>query len=1124
MVHATVAMAFWFRTPAAIGYTRARQPNPVSGAAADGGVGGEMQTRMCWLVAGCLLVLCGPGRLEAAPEELGSAPQLAASVRTAWLQGEAQFDVIVHLHAPPEARIPLSPRGVEQPPARLAVVRETTAQALGELLESVASPADLDVHHVSPLRPEFSATVSRDGLRRLAEHPQVQWVESDQVAFIQTGQGVELIGGMALHDLGVTGEGAAVAIIDSGVDYLHPALGGGEIPNGKVVYGKDTGDNDNDPMDCEGHGTGVAGIAAGLPYEWPDAGESFAGGVAPGASILAYKAMRFIDCNDGSFSSGNVIAAIDDAVLRRDTYNVVAINLSLGGGIFSGGPCDSRSWSYAHAIENAVEAGIAVFAAAGNDANKQQMSSPACISNAIAVGSVYDNNFAPYGLSYGVCSDARLLPKMPTCYSNSSPFLDVLAPSEPLESIAWDGDVTSFGGTSGATPYAAGAAALLAEYTADRGLPQLTPGQLRSALKTSGEPITDPANGIVAPLLDLESAVELIEGSSNQAPDSSEIANDGTPLVAVTTVMRPGLVRGVRVLVDLLHRTPSELQVTLIAPDGTRVLLHDHGTGSAEDVGAVNRGENGLNVVYPDDREPAEPLSSLFGLRAAGEWALEVVDTDPYQQYNGVDPLLLGWGLQLETEVGPESTVGESFVVPVAAHASGANGTFWVTDVRLLNPQFGEPLPVRLFFVPQDADGTSQFQSVSVEVPGNTVVSLRDVLASRFQLESAQGDLLFQPETTGGLLATSRTYNTGGAAGTFGQFIGPESIGDAIGAGDAPLWIVQLASAGGFHSNIGFAELSGEEAVAELRLFDGDSGAQLGEPITVTVPPFANVQENFVFASNSVAGAENAFATVAVTSGSGQLVAYGSVVDDATGDAIAIRGRHAPSANRHVVPIVAKVQGEAGTNWMSDVRVVNTLDVETSVQLTLTPMSGSQESVQRLVPAHSSLALNDVVGSVFGRSSGSGSLQVEASEEAAGLIVTSRTYNQTAEGTFGQFIPAVDHGFQSGDGPVLMHLDASDDFRTNIGVCEVTGGSVSVRYVLKNAAGSTLGVGNLDLGPFEVVQINNVFAEVGAAAEENARVDLYIQGDGGVTAYGSVVDNLSGDAILIPARSLQRSR
>ena len=62
---------------------------------------------------------------------------------------------------------------------------------------------------------------------------------------------------------GFTGSGYAVAIIDSGVDYNHPALGSGFGPGKRVIAGYDLVNNDNNPIDDNGHGTHAAGIAAG---------------------------------------------------------------------------------------------------------------------------------------------------------------------------------------------------------------------------------------------------------------------------------------------------------------------------------------------------------------------------------------------------------------------------------------------------------------------------------------------------------------------------------------------------------------------------------------------------------------------------------------------------------------------------------------------------------------------------------------------------------------------------------------------------------------------------------------------------------------------------------------------
>lgn len=119
-----------------------------------------------------------------------------------------------------------------------------------------------------------------------------------------------------MHDLGYFGEDVIIAIIDSGIDYNHPALGGGFGPGFRVESGYDlVGDDyipgdvlipDDDPMDCLGHGTHVAGIAA--------SGDSSIPGVAPKARLRSYKVFG---CQDGTYMdtiiAGFIMAAEEGA-------------------------------------------------------------------------------------------------------------------------------------------------------------------------------------------------------------------------------------------------------------------------------------------------------------------------------------------------------------------------------------------------------------------------------------------------------------------------------------------------------------------------------------------------------------------------------------------------------------------------------------------------------------------------------------------------------------------------------------------------------------------------------------------------------------------------------------------
>jgi len=105
--------------------------------------------------------------------------------------------------------------------------------------------------------PIMGADVSYTELKSLAGLDEVVMIEKDHPLELHTAQGLELMntGNFRNSD---SGRHVAIAIVDSGVDYSHPALGGGRFPNSKVLGGYDFGDNDADPMDNQGHGRSCA--------------------------------------------------------------------------------------------------------------------------------------------------------------------------------------------------------------------------------------------------------------------------------------------------------------------------------------------------------------------------------------------------------------------------------------------------------------------------------------------------------------------------------------------------------------------------------------------------------------------------------------------------------------------------------------------------------------------------------------------------------------------------------------------------------------------------------------------------------------------------------------------------
>ena len=133
-------------------------------------------------------------------------------------------------------------------------------------------------------------------------------------------------------------------------------------------------------------------------------------------------------------------------------------------------------------------------------------------------------------------------------------------------------------------------------------------------------------------------------------------------------------------------------------------------------------------------------------------------------------------------------------------------------------------------------------------------------------------------------------------------------------------------------------------------------------------------------------------------------------------------------------------------------------------------------------------------------------------------MVTARTYNQTGSGTYGQFIPAVTPADAAGLGErtlQLLQLEQSDRFRTNIGLDEVSGNAATVEVSVIVPDSKTAIKAQIPLAANEFRQLS--LADFGVTNAYNVRVTVkVISGTGRVTAYGSMVDQITQDPTYDP--------
>ncbi|HEU5181313.1 MAG TPA: MopE-related protein [Candidatus Polarisedimenticolia bacterium] len=346
--------------------------------------------------------------------------------------------------------------------------------------------------------PALAGDLHAGGLAKLSALPGVLSVDLDIPAQKHLAQSVPIINADDMHALGWRGQGVTVAILDTGVNAAHPDLSddiiaqecfctGGCCPNGSSRMS-----GAGSAADGDGHGSNVTGIVTAN-------GVVSSIGVAPDAGIVAIKVLD----NNGSGFLSDTVAALDFVDNFRPDVKVV--NMSLGGGLFPGN-CDdvsSTTRSFRDVINSLRTHGVTTFASSGNDASGTLMSLPACIANSISVGATYDASLG--SLSWGVpllCTDSTTVVDQVTCFSNSNSTTDLFAPGALIRSCGTGAGVVTYGGTSQASPHAAGCAADLLSA-----IPSLTPAQIETALETSPVHVIAPQNSLSFPRLDCRAAL-----------------------------------------------------------------------------------------------------------------------------------------------------------------------------------------------------------------------------------------------------------------------------------------------------------------------------------------------------------------------------------------------------------------------------------------------------------------------------------------------------------------------------------------------------------------------------------------------------------------------------------------
>ena len=304
--------------------------------------------------------------------------------------------------------------------------------------------------------------------------------------------------------------------------------------------------------------------------------------------------------------------------------------------------------------------------------------------------------------------------------------------------------------------------------------------------------------------------------------------------------------------------------------------------------------------------------------------------------------------------------------------------------------------------------------------------------------------------------------------------------------------------------------------------FDDSSSINLQNHCNGTTPWYSGVARPYqplsAFNGQSSAGTWTLTVSDNAAGDSGTLVDWELLTTPALSGGCETCTGGGPAAHTYMVGGIAHAPGAAGSNWRSKVALLNRSGGSAQVTLTYVRSSGPPLAESVTLADNQLLAWDDVAVTLFGVSAdSSGAIKIDSSQP---LVVTARTYNASASGTFGQFLPGVDESdaLAYGQGGVISQLAKNADFRTNIGFVNLGEASCQVRVTLRSSAGAAVGSQRTVTVPATGwKQDNDIFQAAGAGNHANAYATVEVLTAGcEVWGYGSVVDNHSGDPTTIP--------
>jgi hypothetical protein len=476
----------------------------------------------------------------------------------------------------------------------------------------------------------------------------------------------------------------------------------------------------------------------------------------------------------------------------------------------------------------------------------------------------------------------------------------------------------------------------------------------------------------------------------------------------------------------------------------------------------------------------------------------------------------------------------DALIIPAVVNVTNNSLADLQSDVYVSNTSTKDRA-YEINFVPTGATGPSEGLQSSVDIKAGATIRINEFIKSWVGGHTASGTLEVRPPAedatpvssapAAGLeerttFVSSSTINQSLTGVAFGQYV-PAVPYRKFAPQGSILSLQQISKSDKVHTDLGLVEGSLDSVTLQVRVYDG-TGANRGE-FQQELNGSENKQIDDVLQQHNIA-LDNGRIEVEVTGGTGKVTAYASVVDK-KGSLFVPPVTIGAATNTHwIVPGVAELTSGSG-NWHTDVRIFNDGDDAAELTLAFYSRNGGDPTTKPMtLTAREVRQLDGVLASFFGVTQDAGALHV-TSAKAARLVITARTYNETVQGAFGQFIPAVtpEETVAAGSPRPLQiqQVEESDFVHANVGFAEVSGKEVTLTVTVIPPRSAEPRPMEVTLKPYQFLQIDSLPRSVGIDHMSNARISVSVKsGEGRATAYLSLVPvgTDAGGPTFVPAQ------